>query len=115
MSYHHEFGIIDSIHGEELHVEYMPERYGCVAVDGEEVEHWIEQLNDMRTFFHSYHCPGHGLDECGITLIPHASLSFFIEVVLNRMNNQATSELGQLILKIIEARDEGKDMIHFGL
>ena len=46
MSYRHEFGIIDSIHGEELHVEYMPERYGCVAVDGEEVEHWIEQLND---------------------------------------------------------------------
>ncbi|MCT4797289.1 short-chain dehydrogenase [Exiguobacterium profundum] len=115
MSYYHEFGIIDSIHGEELHVQYIPERYGCVVVDGEEVEQWIEQLSDMRTFFHSYHCPGHGLDECGITLIPHASLSFFFEVVLNRMNNQATSELGQLIIKIIKARDEGKDMIHFGL
>jgi len=80
MPYTHEFGVLDSPNRQASYDTYMPDYFDCVSVDGEWVDEFIDELNQMRTYFHSYDRPGFGLNECGITLIPHESLALFYQV-----------------------------------
>lgn len=115
MSYTHEFGVLDSTNRQSSYDTYTPEHFDCVSVDGEWVDEFIEELNEMRTYFHSYDRPGFGLDECGITLIPHESLALFYQVVKAMMYTHESEQLNRLISKITQAQVDKKDMIHFGL
>ena len=58
----------------ERYDTYEPERYGCVAVDDEWVEALAEKLEDLPVYWHTVDRPERGLDYCGITLIPPASI-----------------------------------------
>jgi len=115
MPYTHEFGVLDSPNRQASYDTYMPDYFDCVSVDGEWVDEFIDELNQMRTYFHSYDRPGFGLNECGITLIPHESLALFYQVVKQAMYTHESDELHRLISKIAQAQVEQKDMIHFGL
>lgn len=115
MSYTHEFGVLDLQHRQLSYDTYTPERFDCVSVDGELVDSLIDELRNMRTYSHSYDRPGFGLEECGVTLIPHESLTLFYQVVKQAMYTHESDELHQLISKIAQAQVEQKDMIHFGL
>lgn len=115
MPYTHEFGVLDATIRHSSYDEYEPERYDCVSVDGEWVDEFIDELNQMRTYSHSYDRPGFGLEECGVTLIPHESLALFYQVVKAMMYTHESEQLNQLLAKITQAQVEQKDMIHFGL
>lgn len=75
----------------------------------------IDQLNQIRTYSHSYDRAGFGLEECGITLIPHESLSLFQQIIKKTMYAHESEQLNQLVSKIVQAQVDKKDMIHFGL
>lgn len=71
----HAFGILprSPVPGERYDT-YEPERYGCGAVDDQWVEPLAEKLREVPVYWHSLDLPGKGLDDCGITLIPPASI-----------------------------------------
>lgn len=115
MPYTHEFGVLDSPNLQASYDTYMPDYFDCVSVDGEWVNEFIDELNQMRMYSHSYDRPGFGLEECGVTLIPHESLALFYQVVKAMMYTHESEQLNQLLAKITQAQVEQKDMIHFGL
>lgn len=115
MPYSHEFGVLDSNIQQSSYDHFTPERYDCVSVDGELVDGLIDELRNMRTYFHSYDHPEYGLAECGVTLIPYESLALFYQVIKKTMYAHESEELDRLVSKIAQAQVEKKDMIHFGL
>lgn len=115
MPYTHEFGVLELQNRQLSYDTYAPERYDCVSVDGEWVDGFIDKLKHMRTYSHSYNRPGYGLEECGVTLIPHESLALFYQVVKATMYTNESEQLNQLVAKITQAQVEKKDIIHFGL
>ncbi len=69
----------------------------------------------MRTYFHSFERPEFGLAYWGITIIPPDSLSMFYDVITSSTMYKKSAELNELASKIIQAKEENKYMIHFGI
>ena len=66
----------------------------------------------MKTYFHSIDRPEYGLAHWGVTIIPVESLSLFYDVVASSKNSH---QLHELASKIMQAKKQGKCMIHFGI
>lgn len=105
----HAFGILprDPVPGQRY--DYEPERYGCVAVDDEWVEPLARKLAEVPVYWQTLDQPGTGLDCCGITLIPPAS----IPAILAALDGaEVWTTLGGLLE---EARTRDRFVIHYGL
>ena len=69
----------------------------------------------MKTYFHRLNRPEYGLAYHGITIIPPESLSSFLNIVLSSDAWKQYDELNELGEKIIQAKNENKYMIHYGI
>lgn len=111
----HEFGIIDNIEDVKSQFDYEPLKYKCTSVDDEIIDTLNDQLSIVKTYFHSLDRPEYGLAYWGITIIPLESLSLFYDVVTSSPSYKKSDELVELVAKIIQAKEEKKYMIHFGI
>ncbi|QTD40120.1 short-chain dehydrogenase [Sporosarcina sp. Te-1] len=111
----HEFGILLDGDKQIEYVDYDPKRYDCITVDDDLISDLLDPLANMKTYFHSYNRPECGLAYCGITLIPHGSLTVFHEVVTSSDYFLESAELHDLAALIEQAAVERKDLIHFGI
>lgn len=110
----HEFGIIDNMESEKK-VDYEPQKNNCISVEDEIIICINEHLSLMRTYFHSLDRPEFGLAYWGITIIPPESFSMFFDVVTSSTLYKKSAELNELASKILQAKEENKYMIHFGV
>lgn len=108
----HEFGIIDEFDHTKTFYEYEPQKYNCISVDDDLINALNANLLTMRTYYHSYDRHEYGLALYGITIIPPESLPFFYDVVTS---SEYAKELQELAVKIAEAKEQNKYMIHFGV
>lgn len=106
----HEFGIMQKtpIHGERYD-EYSPSEYKCITVEDDYIEKILEQLSDIKFYWHSLDVPAKGLAYCDITLIPLESPQLFIAVLDDK------KEFGKLKQLLSQAKLESKYVIHFGI
>ena len=112
----HEFGIINHVDFQENYDAYTPQKYNCISIDDDLIDDDLaEKLSIMKTYFHSFDRPEIGLDYYGITIIPPESLSLFYEAVVSSNEIKTSDELRKLASKIIEATEENKYMIHYGV
>lgn len=115
----HEFGIIDSFEENRWYSCYEPKKYNCISVNDNLLEEILikynEELMDVKTYFQVTTQPGHGLDYCGVTLIPPQSLEQFRDIVVKANTHYKSQELQQLIHKISDAIRKNKYMIHYGI
>ncbi|PKG23266.1 short-chain dehydrogenase [Niallia nealsonii] len=111
----HEFGIIDDFNREKNYNDYTPQKYHCISVDDDIIQSLYEHLSIIKTYFHSFTRPEYGLAYYGITIIPQESLSIFYDVVTSSRYFKQSAELSELALKIIQAKEEQKYMIHYGI
>lgn len=111
----HEFGLIDEIGNQNNFEGYTPRKYNCISVDDDLINSFYESLSIMKTFFHSLDRPEYGLAYSGITIIPPESLSLFFDIVTSSIFFKESSELAELALKIKQATDEKKYIIHYGV
>ncbi|UFJ43370.1 short-chain dehydrogenase [Brevibacillus humidisoli] len=111
----HEFGILDDIDSQKDYNDYNPQKYNCISVDDDMINGLMEHLSTMKTYFHSCNRPERGLAHWGITIIPPESLSLFYDVVTSSRYYNQSVELHELASKIIQAIDEKKYMIHYGI
>lgn len=65
----------------------------------------------MKTYFHTFDRPEQGVALWGVT-IPAESLSLFYDVVTSSKHAHALHELAS---KIMQAKEQDKCMIHFGV
>lgn len=75
----------------------------------------VKQVMRMKTYFHTYERPANGLAYYGITLIPPESLPIFLDIVLSNITRRKSEELIDLAIKIKEAQEAKKYMIHYGI
>jgi hypothetical protein len=108
----HEFGILDEFDKCKAYIDYEPHKYNCVSVDDDLINDLIPELSEMKTYFHSFDRPEYGLAHWGITIIPPESLSLFYDAVTSA---NRSDELRELALKIRQAKEQNKCMIHFGV
>lgn len=111
----HEFGIIDNFKSKKNYNDYNPQKYQCISVDDDMIQNLSEQLSIIKTHFHSLDRPEYGLAYCGITIIPHESLALFYNIVTSSKYFSQSLELSELASKIIQAKEEKKWMIHYGI
>ncbi len=74
-----------------------------------------KELMQIKTFAQISTQPFQGLDEAGVTLIPHESLKPFCDVILKANSQLKEPQLFKLVEKIQEAIEKGKYLIHFGI
>jgi len=111
----HEFGIIDDCSSKKDYSGYTPQKYNCISVDDDIIQSLHHDLSIMKTFFHSLDRPEYGLAYCGITLIPHESLTIFYDAVTSSSCFKQSVELSELAAEIIQAKEQKKYMIHYGI
>jgi hypothetical protein len=115
MALEHEFGIIINFDTKKDYGYYAPREYSCISVDDELITDISRSLKIMKSYFHSYNRPEFGLAYWGVTIIPPESLPLFFDVVTSSVNFKNSAELSNLAAKIIEAKEQNKYMIHFGI
>ena len=114
----HEFGIINDIsdiNNEEFRYSYTPELYNCTSINDDIVQNLIKPLSIMNTYFLSLNRPELGLAYWGKTIIPPKSLPLFLEVIKTSKNMKQSNAINDLCKKVIQAIEENKYMIHFGV
>lgn len=111
----HKFGIIDNIDYEKNYINYQPLKYNCISVDDDIILSLYEKLSIVKTYYHSLKRPEFGFAYYGITIIPPESFSLFFEVVTSSRFHKKSVELNELAEKIIQAKEEKKYMIHYGV
>lgn len=114
MSLTHEFGIIENF-AEISYEAYAPQKNQCISVEDAIVVDMLQPLLLMQTYFHSLDSTGFGLAYHGITIIPPESLSTFLDIVLSRKKFKQHDNAIKLSQKIIQAKNENKYMIHYGV
>lgn len=111
-----EFGIIDEIDADKDYSHYEPEKYNCVYIDDDiYIDEWWEQLQTIKTFYHSLNRPGYALARYGVTIIPPDSLNQFLHIVISDPKFQHDPLLLSLSEVIQKAIRGNKHMIHFGI
>lgn len=111
----HEFGIIDCIDKHKSYIDYCPEQYDCITIDDSIMELVVQKLEVMPTYFFSLDKKEHGLNYYGVTLIPPDSFWFFQEILVSFDKGREDKLFNDLCSLIMQARDENKYIIHFGL
>lgn len=115
----HDFGIINIFEENKWYNSYEPEKYNCISIDDGIIEKvlikYAGELSTIKTYFHGITQPGTGLNYCGITLIPPVSLGQFKEVIIKANTRYQSQELKLLIEKVIQAINENKYLIHYGI
>jgi len=111
----HEFGVIDKIDTKNNYEEYSPLNFICISVDDDIINSLYEHLSIMKTYFHSLNRPEYGLAYYGITIIPPESLFLFYDVVTSSKFFKKSSELAELALLILQAKEKKKWIIHYGI
>lgn len=76
---------------------------------------YTEELMKIKTYFQVTTQPGHGLDYCGVTLIPPKSLKQFRDVIIKANSQCQFQELQLLIEMISDAIKKNKYLIHYGI
>lgn len=115
MACEHEFGIIINFDTSKDYGYYAPQEYNCISVDDDLISDISRYLKIMKSYFHTYKRPEFGLAYYGVTIIPPESLPLFFDVVTSSVNFKKSDELSNLAAKIIEAKEQKKYMIHFGI
>ncbi|MBO1626696.1 short-chain dehydrogenase [Bacillus cereus] len=115
MALNHEFGVINDINYQKTYESYTPDEHNCISVDDHIIENLLKPLSTMKTYFHSLKRPEYGLAYSSITIIPPESLSQFLDVVISYKDMRQSVDLNELAKKIIQAKEENKYMIHFGI
>lgn len=110
----HEFGIIEDIQ-DKAYESYAPEKYHCISLDDDIMLDLFDSLSLMPTYFHRLNRPNFGLAYHGITIIPPASLSLFLDIILSSAAWEKYDELNELAVKIRQAQDLQRYMIHYGI
>ncbi|AXZ71923.1 TPA: hypothetical protein OBP09_002196 [Escherichia coli] len=111
-----EFGIIDKIDTDKDYGHHEPEKYNCVYIDDDiYIDEWWEQLQTIKTFYHSLNRPGYALARYGVTIIPPDSLNQFLHIVISDPKFQHDPLLLSLSEVIQKAIRGNKHMIHFGI
>ena len=105
----HKFGILPDPPGPDQQYHYEPQRYGCAAVQDDDLLPLAKRLRGVRCCWHTIDRPEWGLAWCGITLIPPESLDAMLEIV---WKNERLSDLFAVLSK---AQREGSWVIHFGI
>ena len=95
--------------------EYEPEKYQCISVDDDIILDLCDALSIMKTYFRSLTIPDCGLAYHGHTIIPPESLPTFLDLVLSADGLKQYDDLHDLMGKIIQAKNENKYMIHYGI
>lgn len=111
----HEFGILDVLDKQTNYIHYEANKYNCISVDDDLISNLDKHLSIMKTYFHSFSRPEYGLAYWGITIIPPESLSLFFDIVTSSEYFKKSDELSELASKILQAIEEEKYMIHFGV
>lgn len=111
----HEFAIIDEFDKQKSYLDYESHKFNCILVDDEIIDSLMDHLSIMKTYFHSFKRPEYGLARWGITIIPPESLSLFYDVIASSKLFSKSPELNELASKIIQAQEESKYMIHYGI
>lgn len=111
----HEFGILEDLDKQKEYIDYEPQKYNCISVDDDIINSLYLHLSIMKTYYHSFNRQEYGLAYCGITIIPPESLSKFYDVVTSSEYFKKSIELDELTSKIIQAKEENKFMIHYGV
>lgn len=114
MSLVHDFGIIDDL-SHYSDQEYALEKYHCISVDDAFILPLLPALSLMKTYFHSLDQPEYGLAYYGTTLIPPESLSTFLDIILSYKKVKQQKDIIALSQKILQAQEEKKYMIHYGI
>lgn len=108
----HEFGIMEQEpSSNECFDTYEPEKYNCIAIDDNFIEPILEDLQAIDCYWHTLQIAGKGLAYCGISLLPPKSLEAFINILLSQNKAEYTS----LIQLAVQAKENGKYIIHFGI
>ncbi|MGE7111474.1 hypothetical protein [Lysinibacillus sp. NPDC047702] len=120
MPYIHEFGIVACIEKDKEYIDYEPEKYDCISVDGDLIDELYskdfgKKIDKLKTFAHNTNRPYNNLANFGITLIPPSSHKQFLTIVSEANDEYKSEELEELMKKIAEAIKEDKWMIHFGV
>lgn len=110
----HEFGIINDII-EKSYESYAPEKYQCISVDDAIIQNLMKSLSVMKTYFITLNRPAYGLAYHGSTIIPPESLTTFLDIVLSTDAWKQYEDINNLGEKIIQAKNENKYMIHYGI
>lgn len=111
----HQFGIIDHFDDQKKYNDYTPHTYKCISVDDDIINRLHRDISNMKTYFHSFNRPELGLAYYGITIIPPESLALFYDAVESSRDFKSSKELSGLASKILEATEEKKYMIHYGV
>lgn len=115
----HDFGIIEKFEADKWYSDYEPEKYNCICVSDEVIEEmlieYLEDLGNLKTYFHVKKHPGLGLDYCGTTIIPPSSLKEFKKIITTANKRFKSLELDKLIKKVNIAIRENKHLIHYGI
>lgn len=107
----HKFGMMSIApqHGERFD-SYEPWNYSdLISVDDDYIETILNELSKVEMYSHTIDIPVHGLEYCGITLIPPESMDLFIEII------GSAEELVPLRNLLAKAKEQGRYIIHFGL
>ena len=96
----HEFGIMQTPPKPQTRYdEYEPEKYQCISIDDEYVEKIENKIAKHL-----------GTDvNCGITLMPPESLDGVINVI------DKYKDLSELKALLVNAKEQSKYVIHYGL
>ncbi len=89
--------------------EYEPDKYNCIFVEDESLLPILDELKEMKCYWHSIDRQEKGLAYHGVSLIPPESLNLFESIVSGKDNLQ---ELQNLVSR---AKSEKKYIIHFGV
>lgn len=105
----HEFGILQETPKPGVRYDvYAPEKYGCISVGDDLIEPMNRKL-DTEMYWHTVDKTGKGLAYCGVTLIPPEAMDGMIGAMGD------TEELAPLRELLMEAKQQDKFVIHYGL
>ncbi len=105
----HEFGIMKRAPSPgERYDTYEPERYGCISVPDEDLEGLFADLR-INVYWHTLDRLEKGLAYCGITLIPPDAVPSILADI------DGVEKLTPLKSLLLQARDENRFVIHYGL
>jgi len=106
----HEFGIMQNTPSKgQRYDRYEPEKFNCISVNDDYILSLLDDLKQLRCYWHTLDRPEMGLAYCGITIIPPDSLGRMMEII---KRERRLSRLYDLLAK---AQREGKYIIHFGI
>ena len=106
----HEFALMDHVPQSGVRYDqYEGDHLVCAVVDDDAIEQHLPEFEILPCYAHTVDIPWEGLCYCGITLIPPHTAGEMYRMVSH------DSAFGELIPMLLEAEQEHKWIIHFGI